>query len=97
MSATSNEPWTIERISEALGSPSMRQRFLSELNKAPAHELLNVFAKWQGSAERSLRSLERSREARAEQLAGRPVPGDWKDATDEVLAKAEQLRSKGAA
>ncbi|MEU5777760.1 hypothetical protein ABZ819_31210 [Streptomyces venezuelae] len=50
----SEQPWTIESIRDALGNPLLAQRFLSEINKAPAHELLGVFAKWERIAKDTL-------------------------------------------
>ncbi|MER7988774.1 hypothetical protein ABTY53_24735 [Streptomyces noursei] len=43
----STVPWTIERIREALASPSLARRFDAELDRAPVDELLAVFTKWQ--------------------------------------------------
>ncbi|GGX24888.1 hypothetical protein [Streptomyces noursei] len=40
-------PWTIERIREALASPSLARRFDDEMDRAPADERPQVFAKWQ--------------------------------------------------
>ncbi|MGW2048611.1 hypothetical protein ACWCPF_26020 [Streptomyces sp. NPDC001858] len=93
----SSEPWTIESIRDALGNPALAQRFLSEVNRAPAHQLLTVFAKWQGIAERTLAAVQRGREAAAVEAAGGEVPGDWRDVTERVLQEAERIRSRGAA
>lgn len=93
----SDQPWTIERICGALGNPALAQRFLSEINKAPAHELLQVFAKWQGIAQRTLEAVQRGREAAAIQAAGGEVPGEWHDVTDRVLGEAARIRARGAA
>ncbi|MFE0458572.1 hypothetical protein ACFW1A_04825 [Kitasatospora sp. NPDC058965] len=79
-----SDPWTIERISDALGSPGIRQVFLAQINKAPLYELANIAAKWQGIAERTLATAERIREAHTAEQAGRPVPGDWVDASDRL-------------
>ncbi|MFE6686894.1 hypothetical protein ACFVFQ_10495 [Streptomyces sp. NPDC057743] len=43
----SSVPWTIERIREALASPSLARRFDDEIDRASADELLDVFTKWQ--------------------------------------------------
>jgi hypothetical protein len=91
------EPWTIERITDALGNPAVRQRFLGELNKAQIHEITGVFAKWQGIAEQLLHAVERAREIRTAELAGEPVPGKWIDITDELQERVERLRARGAA
>ncbi|MFI0218810.1 hypothetical protein [Streptomyces lydicus] len=90
-------PWTIESIRDALGNPALAQRFLGEINKAPAHEMLTVFAKWQGIAERTLEAVARGRGAAEIQAAGGEVPGEWNDITDKVLEGAERIRSRGAA
>jgi hypothetical protein len=89
--------WTIERISEALGSPELTKRFLGEINKAPAADLLPVFAKWQGIAESILSGVERAREIAAAQAAGEPAPGEFEDVTQQVRDDAEKLRARSAA
>jgi hypothetical protein len=71
----SEQPWTIESIRDALGNPTLAQRFLGEINRAPAHELLHVFAKWERIAKDTLAAVERGREiavaeARGEESAG---------------------------
>jgi hypothetical protein len=81
---SSDEPWTIERISDALGSPGVRKVFLAQINKAPLYELGNVAAKWQRIAEGTLATAGRIREAHAEEQAGRPVPGEWVDVTHRI-------------
>ncbi|MEW1655032.1 hypothetical protein [Streptomyces sp. NPDC093707] len=42
----SSVPWTIERIREALASPSLARRFDDEIDRAPEDELPGIFAKW---------------------------------------------------
>ena len=93
----SSEPWTIERISAALGNPALASRFLSEINRAPAHQLLHVFAKWQGIAERSIEAGRRGREIAEAEARGEEPPGQWTDITDRVLAEAARNRAQGAA
>lgn len=93
----SDQPWTIERITEALGNPTLASRFLSEINRTPAHQLLAVFAKWQGIAQRTLAAVERGRELAAYDARGEEPPGEWTDVTDRVLAEAESIRARGAA
>lgn len=93
----SSEPWNIERICDALGNPTLAQRFLAQINKAPAHEILAVFAKWQGIAERTLAAVQRGREAAAIEAAGGEIPGEWHDVTDRVLGEAARIRARGAA
>ncbi|MFH8785302.1 hypothetical protein [Streptomyces roseoverticillatus] len=89
--------WTIETICDALGSPPAKQRFLSEINRAPVHEIVTVFAKWQQIAEDISAAVERGRElARVEAETGE-VPGEWIDVTDRIQAEAAAARSRGAA
>ncbi|MEU5580971.1 hypothetical protein ABZ791_30305 [Streptomyces huasconensis] len=93
----SDQPWTIERICGALGSPTLSQCFLGEINKAPAHELLHVFAKWERIAKDTVAAVERGREIAAAEARGEEPPGEWIDVTDRVLADAARIRSRGAA
>jgi hypothetical protein len=93
----SDQPWTIERICDALGNPTLAQRFLSEINRAPAYDLLAVFTKWQGIAERTLAAVARGREVAAAEARGEEPPGEWIDVTDRVLADAARIRARGAA
>ncbi|MGW2371710.1 hypothetical protein [Kitasatospora sp. NPDC001683] len=92
-----DQPWTIERISEALGSPDLTKRFLGEINKASAADLLPVFARWQGIAESIRAGVERAREIAAAEAAGSPVPGEFEDVTEQVIEDAERLRARNAA
>ncbi|MFD8411080.1 hypothetical protein ACFV2Q_04860 [Streptomyces sp. NPDC059650] len=85
-------PWTIERICEALGSPDLAQRFLSEINKAPARELLTVFAKWERIAESTLLAVERGRALAAFDDRGEQLPGEWADATHRILDQSGSAR-----
>ncbi|MFI1970775.1 hypothetical protein BLA24_09320 [Streptomyces cinnamoneus] len=89
--------WSIERIRDALGSPDLSQRFLGEICRAPADEVLAVFTKWQGIAERTLAAVERGRQAAAAEAAGGEVPGEWIDITQKVQEDAALVRSRGAA
>ncbi|MER6376754.1 hypothetical protein ABT255_52675 [Streptomyces mirabilis] len=94
----SSEPWTIESIRDALGSPALAQRFLGEINRAPAHQLLSVFAKWERIAKDTLAAVERGREIAAAEARGEEPTGEWIDATDRVLADAARIRgTRGAA
>ncbi|KPI12038.1 hypothetical protein OK074_2659 [Actinobacteria bacterium OK074] len=89
--------WTIETICDALASPAAKQRFLGEINRAPVHEIVTVFAKWQRIAAGLAAAAERGRDlARAEAETGE-VPGEWTDVTDRVLAEAEAARTRGVA
>ncbi|WP_438489385.1 hypothetical protein [Streptomyces sp. S186] len=40
-------PWTVERIREALASPSLARRFDDEMDRAQPDERPEIFAKWQ--------------------------------------------------
>lgn len=93
----SSEPWTIERIRDALGNPDLAQRFLSEINKAPADQLLPVFARWERIAKDTLAAVERGRELAAHDARGEEPPGEWVDMTDRVQQRAARIRSRGAA
>jgi hypothetical protein len=93
----SEQPWTIERIRDALGNPALAQRFLSEINQAPAHELLGVFARWERVAKDTLAAVERGRNFAAAEARGEEPAGEWIDATDRVLSDAARIRARGAA
>lgn len=93
----SEQTWTIESIRDALGSPVLAQRFLGEINRAPAHLLLQVFAKWERIAQDTLTAVQRGRDLAAYDQRGEPLPGEWTDRTDQVLADAERIRARGAA
>jgi hypothetical protein len=90
----SEQPWTIERIRDALGNPALAQRFLGEINRAPAHQLLAVFARWERIAKDTLAAVERGREIAAAQDRGEDPTADWTDATDRVLTDADRARSR---
>lgn len=94
---SSEQPWTIESICDALGSPQLSQRFLGEINRAPAHQLLGVFAKWERIAKDTLAAVQRGREIAAAEARGEEPPGEWIDVTDRVLRDAARIRSQGAA
>lgn len=91
------QKWTIETIRDALGSPDLAQRFLSEINRAPAHQLLGVFAKWERIAKDTLAAVERGRKLAEYDARGEEPPGEWTDATDRVRREADRIRSRGAA
>ncbi|MYU20786.1 hypothetical protein [Streptomyces sp. SID8352] len=93
----SDQPWTIERISEAVGNPTLARRFLSEINRAPADQLLAVFTRWQEIAEGILAAVDRGREIAAAEERGEDPTAGWTDATDRVRAEADRVRSRGAA
>ncbi|MBI0296309.1 hypothetical protein JBE04_18020 [Streptomyces sp. PRKS01-29] len=93
----SDAPWTIERISDALGDPDLAQRFLGEINRAPAHELLSTFARWERIAKNTLATVQRARELVEHDARGEESPGEWVDATDRIRREAEQIRGRGAA
>ncbi|WP_329528528.1 hypothetical protein [Streptomyces sp. NBC_01462] len=93
----SSEPWTIESIRDALGNPALAQRFLGEINRAPAHQLLAVFARWERIAKDTLAAVEHGRELAAAEARGEEPGGVWIDGTDRVLADAARIRARGAA
>ncbi|WP_328931912.1 MULTISPECIES: hypothetical protein [unclassified Streptomyces] len=94
----SEQSWTIESIRDALGNPALAQRFLGEINRAPAHQLLAVFARWERIAKDTLAAVERGQRIAAAEARGEEPAGDWIDATDRVLADAARIRaSRGAA
>jgi len=91
------QPWTIERIADALGNPALASRFLGEINRAPAHELLGVFARWERIAKDTLAAVERGRALAAAEARGEEPSEEFIDATDRVTAEADRIRSRGAA
>lgn len=93
----SDQPWNIERICDALGNPTLAQRCFAEINKAPEDEILAVFARWRGRAERTLAAVQRGREIAAAEARGEEPPGEWIDITERVHAEAQRIRSQGAA
>lgn len=93
----SEQPWTIESIRDALGNPALAQRFLSEINRAPAHELLAVFARWERIAKDTITAVQRGQAIAAAEARGEEPAAGWSDATDRVLAEADRIRTRGAA
>jgi hypothetical protein len=93
----SEQPWTIQRIADALGNPTLASRFLGEINRAPAHQLLAVFARWERIAKDTLAAIERGRDIAAAEARGEQPAGEWIDSTDRVLADAARIRARGAA
>ncbi|MEU3990150.1 hypothetical protein AB0F24_17535 [Streptomyces platensis] len=91
------EPWTIETICEALGNPAISKRFLAEINKAPAHQLLTVFAKWERIAKDTVAAVEHGREIAAAEARGEDPTADWLDITDRVRAEAQRIGSRNVA
>ena len=89
--------WTIESIRDALGNPALAQRFLGEINRAPAHELLQVFARWERIAKDTVAAVQRGREIAAAEARGEEPAGEWVDVTDRVLSDAARIRARGAA
>jgi hypothetical protein len=92
-----SEPWTIESIHEALGAPSLAQRFLTEINRAPAHELLTVFAKWESIAKDFLDARGEAEVILACEARGEEPPGEWIDGTQRLEEAAARIREQGAA
>lgn len=93
----SDQPWTIESIRDALGNPALAQRFLGEINKAPAHELLGVFAKWERIAKDTLAAVQRGRQLAEYDARGAEPPGEWIDGTARLQAARDRFRAQGAA
>lgn len=93
----SSRPWTIEGIRDTLDNPVLAQRFLSEINRAPAHRLLAVFAKWERIAKDTLAAVERGHDLAAYDASGEQPPGEWIDATERIRTDAAAARSRGAA
>lgn len=91
------QAWTIESIRDALGHPALAQRFLAEINRAPAHELLTVFAKWERIAKDTAATAARGRELAEYDARGEQPPGEWVDATEKVVDEAARIRARGAA
>lgn len=91
------QPWTIESIRDALGTPALAKRFLGEINRAPAHELLQVFARWERIAKDTVAAVERGLEVAGAEQRGEDPTADWPDATERVLAEAERISTRGAA
>ncbi|RXS84195.1 hypothetical protein EST92_11595 [Streptomyces sp. TM32] len=93
----STEPWTIESICQALGNPAISKKFLAEINKAPAHELLAVFARWERIAKDTVAAVERGREIAAAEARGEDPTADWPDLTDRVRAAVQGNASRNVA
>lgn len=93
----SEQTWTIESICDALGAPELASRFLGEINKAPAHLLLTVFAKWERIARDTAVAVALGCDLAAYDQRGEPLPGEWIDRTERVMADAEHIRARGAA
>lgn len=93
----SEQPWTIERICDALGNPTLAQRFLGEINRAPAHQLLPVFAKWERVAKDTLAAVERGQQIAAAEARGEEPAGEWIDGTDRLQRVAARIGAQGAA
>ncbi|GGX40297.1 hypothetical protein [Streptomyces noursei] len=89
--------WTIETICEALGNPAISKRFLTEINTAPAHQLLAVFAKWERLAKDTIAAVERGRDIATAEARGEDPTADWPDITDLVRAEAQRNTSRNVA
>ncbi|GHJ36479.1 hypothetical protein [Streptomyces sp. TS71-3] len=92
-----SEPWTIERICDALGNPALAKRALAEINKAPAHQLLQAFAKWERIAKNTVAAFEQGSEIIAHESRGEEPPGEWIDGTERIQGQAARIRARGAA
>jgi hypothetical protein len=93
----SEQPWTIESIRDALGNPALAQRFLGEINRAPAHQLLAVFARWERIAKDTLGAVERGHQIVAAEARGEEPAGEWIDGSERLQRVATRIRSQGAA
>ncbi|ONK09475.1 hypothetical protein STBA_01750 [Streptomyces sp. MP131-18] len=93
----SGGPWTIERICESLGNPVLSKRFLSQINRAPADELLEVFARWRKAAEDMQAGVAKAQALAEAEQHGEPLPGEWTDVTERVRDEAQRIQSRGAA
>jgi hypothetical protein len=93
----SEQPWTIESIRDALGSPALASRFLGEINRAPAHQLLAVFARWERIAKDTVAAVERGREIAAAEARGEEPAGEWIDGTERLQQAAARIQARGAA
>lgn len=93
----SGDQWTIERIRDALGSTDLAQRFLSEINRVPAHQLLQVFAKWERLAKDTVAAIDRADDIIAAEARGEEPPGDWIDGSHRLQATSDRIRARGAA
>jgi hypothetical protein len=91
----SEQPWTIESIRDALGSPDLAQRFLAEINRAPAHQLLAVFARWQRIASNLDTAFDDDTVAAVRR--GEEPPGQWIDGSERLQRATERFHSHGAA
>jgi hypothetical protein len=87
--------WTIESICAALSNPTLAQRCVGEINKAPKDKLLDVFAKWERLAAQTQATVERGRELASYDELGEQVPGNWTpDRTAAILDRAAEIRLK---
>ena len=93
----SDAPWTIERISAALGDPDLARRFLAEMYRAEAHELLDVFAYWQQMAKDTVAALEQADDVIACESRGEEPPGEWINGDQRLQEVADRIRARGAA
>ncbi|NEA52380.1 hypothetical protein [Streptomyces sp. SID10815] len=91
----SEQQWTIESIRDALGNPGLAKRFLAEINRAPAHELLPVFAKWERVAKNLDAAFDEESVAAVER--GEEPPGQWIDGDERLRRANERFHSHGAA
>ena len=98
----SETPWTIDTIAHALPHPTVRMRFLTEVNLAPVDQLQTVIDKWIDFVDRweaGRPRLEALRAYAAEHDG--ELPPEYEatlvDVTDKVLAEADAIRRRGAA
>lgn len=93
----SQQPWTIESICTALGNPALTTRFVGEINKAPAHQILTVFAKWERIAKDTVAAVGRGQHILTAIEQGNEIPGEWIDGTNRLQVIASRKHHQGAA
>jgi hypothetical protein len=91
----SEQTWTIESIRDALGNPDLAQRFIAQINRAPAHELLAVFARWQRIASNLDAAFDDDTVAAVRR--DEEPPGQWIDGSDRLRRATDRIHSHGAA
>jgi hypothetical protein len=94
---TAPQPWSIERVANALGNPALAQRFISEIHKVRFDGTQAVFAKWQAMAERLEATRAQIEQDHAVVVAGGTIPGEQIDVTEKIQAAAARHRARGAA
>jgi hypothetical protein len=91
------EPWNIARIADAIPTPTMRMRFLSEVNLAPVGDLPAVVAKWQKVAEDLSDAYQRGLEVHSYVEEHGEFPPEFVRVTAAELREMTEPGEKGAA